>query len=320
LDAIRYRARRSFSGEGAGENPPLGATIQYYLKTKPKGTLTLDILDSRGAKVDQLSSKPDPDAATEEQTGSRFRPSKPVLSTEPGVNRATWNLCYAGPTAIKGAISWPGVSGTGPLVNPGTYTLKLTADGKTLETTLAVKPDPRVQILPSDLDEQLKLALSVRDEITHLSSMVKQLRSLKQQISSRNDLLKENSKAELLVKLGKELVVKLETLEGKLHNPKAEVTYDLLAQPGGAKLYSQLSNLLSALTGSDGPPTQGVRQMYAEYARELKQFDAELSGLITGDLAKLNEMAENLGIRNVIVSGRFDGTPKSEKAEGPAKR
>ena len=152
-----------------GENPALGAAIHYYLKTKPKGTLTLDILDSRGGKVNQLSSKPDPDSASQEQEGSRFRPHETVLSTEPGVNRVTWDLCYAGPTAIKGAISWPGVSSSGPLVNPGTYTLNLTADGKSLETMLVVKTDPRLQILPSDLDEQLKLALSVRVLRSHTS-------------------------------------------------------------------------------------------------------------------------------------------------------
>src|SRR5207253_7078764 len=112
----------------------------------------------------------------------------------------------------------------------------LTADGKSLETALVVKADARSQVLPSDLDEQLKLALSTRDHITHRSQMVKQIRSLKQQISARNDLLKDYSKADLLVKLGKELIGKLDALEAKLHNPKAEVTYDLLAHHGGAKL------------------------------------------------------------------------------------
>jgi photosystem II stability/assembly factor-like uncharacterized protein len=320
LDTIRYRPRRSFSGAGAGENPPLGATINYYLKTKPKGTLTLDILDSRGGKVNQLSSKPDPDAAAEEQEGSRLRSRGTVLSTEPGVNRATWDLCYAGPTPLKGAISWPGVSRSGPMVNPGTYMLRLTVDGKTEERTVVVKADSRSPFLPSDLDEQLKLALSVRDQITHLSNLVKQLRSLKHQIESRNDLLKDNTKAELLVKLGKELVGKLELLEGKLHNPKAEVTYDLLAQRGGVKLYSQLSNVLSALTGSDGAPTQGVRDMYTQHEGELKQLDAQLNGLITGDLAKLNEMAEHLGIGGVIVNGNAKGGLKAEKQEAAAKQ
>jgi len=310
-DASRYRAHRSVAAPGAGENPPLGATIHYYLKEKPTATLTLDILDARGARVNQLSSKADPDdAATEEEAGPRSRPRKTVLSTEPGVNRVTWNLTYAGPTAIKGAMSWPGASPVGPMVNPGTYTLKLTAAGKTLETTLVVKADPRSQVLPSDLDEQLKLALSTRDHITHLSRIVKQIRSLQQQISARNDLLKDNSKAELLVKLGKELIGKLDALEAKLHNPKAEVMYDLLAHRGGAKLYSQLNQVLAALMGSDGAPTQGVREMYAEHEKELKQLEGELNGLIAGDVGKLNEMAENLGIRNVIVTEKTESAVK----------
>ncbi|HLJ95781.1 MAG TPA: hypothetical protein VKU02_21575, partial [Gemmataceae bacterium] len=311
MDAIRYRAQRSTGGPGAGENRPLGAAIHYFLKEKSKETLKLEILDSRGARVNQLSSKAEPeDAAAEGEEGPRFRPRRTVLSTEPGINRVVWNLTYAGPTAIKGAMSWPGTSAVGPMVNPGTYTLKLTAEGKTLETTLAVKADPRVQIPPSDLDEQLKLALAARDQITSLARMVQQIRSLKQQITARNELLKDNHKTDLLVKLGKELIGKLDALEGKLHNPKAEVTYDLLAHRGGAKLYSQLNQVFSCLMGSDGAPTQGVREMYVEHERELKQFQAELNALIAGDIAKLNEMAENLGIRNVIVTGKTD---KSEK-------
>ena len=39
-------------------------------------------------------------------------------------------------------------------------------------------------------------------------------------------------------------------LEARLHNPKAETTYDILAKKGGAKLYSQLSLLLDAVTSA----------------------------------------------------------------------
>jgi hypothetical protein len=306
-DAIRHRARRSPGAPGAGENPPMGAAIHYYLKEKPKETVTLEILDSRGARVNQLSNKADPDSATEAGETSRFRAGKTVLGAEPGVNRVTWNLSYAGPTAIKGAVSWPGVPSSGPLVNPGIYTVKLTANGKSMETPLTVKADPASKVA-ADLDEQLKLALSARDRITQVSQLVKRIRSLKQQITSRNELLKDNSKAESLVKRGNEFIDKLDTLETKLHNPKAEVTYDLLGQRGGAKLYSQFCYVLSALMGSDGSPTQGVREMYAEHERELTKLDAELNELIASDVAQLNEMADKLGIRNVIVPEKTAGS------------
>ena len=51
------------------------------------------------------------------------------------------------------------------------------------------------------------------------------------------------------------LVAKLDALEGKLHNPKAEVVYDILAMRGGARLYSRLSPLQMWALESNGAPT-----------------------------------------------------------------
>jgi hypothetical protein len=310
-ETTRFRVGRGPRGAGySGENPPQGAQIHYYLKSKPKSPVNIEILDAQGAVVSKLSSKPEADAATDEEMEGRFGFRRTLLTTEPGVNRVAWNLSYAGPTSIKGAASWPGAPPVGPMVNPGSYTIQLKADGQTVTTTLVVKQDPRVHVPPSDLDEQLKLALSTRDKITHLSQMVKQIRAVKQQITSRNELLKENPKAELLVKLGQEFIGKLDALEGKLHNPKAEISYDLLALRGGAKLYSHLCTLLGSIMGSDGAPTQGMRDSYAENDRELQQLETELNGLLTGDLAKLNEMADSLGIKSVIVPSATENAVK----------
>src|SRR5262249_51751410 len=154
-----------------------------------------------------------------------------------------WDLAYAGPTAIKGAMAWPPPPTEGPLVKPGTYTVKFTVDGKSSSTPVVVQHDPRVHLSETVYDEQLQLALAVRDEVTKLSSMVKQIRSVKQQLEAKKDLWKENPKAKELIKRGEALVGKLDGLEGKLHNPKAKIPYDLLGQRGGAQLYSQLNNL-----------------------------------------------------------------------------
>jgi photosystem II stability/assembly factor-like uncharacterized protein len=298
-DVIRYRVSRGSRGQGiSGENPPLGVVVHYYLQKKPQGPLTLNVRDPQGALVTTLSSKAEPAG---EDTGMRFMLPRTVLPTEAGINRAVWDLNYAGPTTIKGAMAWPSAPPWGPMVNPGTYKLELTADGKTVTTLVMVRPDPRVQISEEDLNEQLKLALSIRDRISQLADLVNQIRSLKQQITSRNALLKDKTNAEVLVRLGKELVDKLDALEAKLHNAKAEIPYDLLAQRGGARLYSQLNNLLMTTMGSDGAPTQGVRTMYDEHTQELQRLETEFNGLVTGELAKLNEMAENLGIRNIII-------------------
>ena len=67
------------------------------------------------------------------------------------------------------------------------------------------------------------------------------------------------------------------------------MAYDILAQRGGAKLYSQLAWLFEQLKDSDGPPTQGIREQYAEGTKVLDRYEAEWNKLLAEDVAKLNE-------------------------------
>jgi len=300
-DAGRFRYYRSSSGRGAEANPPRGAILHYCLKNKPKGAITLEITDSQGAKVATLTSKQENPPPDDARRRTRFGGDRTTLPTEIGVNRVAWDLCYDGPTTIPGAMAWPGAAPVGPMVLPGTYTLKLKADGKTQSQTVIVQPVRGVDISTADLHEQLKLALAIRDQITNLSGMVKQIRSVKQQLTAKNDLWKDNPRAESLLNLSKDLMAKLDALEGKLHNPSAKIPYDLLRDRGGAKLYSQLNNLYGNLLGSDGAPTQGVREMSDDSLRELKQLEVEFKDLVNGTLAQINDVAKKMDIPNVVI-------------------
>src|SRR5262249_31692540 len=154
-----------------------------------------------------------------------------------------------------------------PRLRPAPETvLNSESNGPNLKTA-----QPRPEFDATQLGEQLKFALQMRDDINRLSGMVNQLRAVTRQLVSLNELLKDNPKAETLVKSSKEVIGKLDALEEKLHNPKAEVAYDILAQKGGAKLYSQLAFLFEIVKDADGAPTQGMQEVYADYARELKQ-------------------------------------------------
>jgi hypothetical protein len=44
-----------------------------------------------------------------------------------------------------------------------------------------------------------------------------------------------------------------------------------------------------------------MREVCAQEARQLRQLDAELHALLSGDLARLNEMAKHLAVPNIIV-------------------
>jgi hypothetical protein len=201
----------------------------------------------------------------------------------------------------------------GPRVLPGTYTLKFTAGGKTQTQSLTVRADPRTRVPSIERDEQLKAALALRDDVAKVARMVNAVRSLNRQITASNELLKDDPKAEPVVKMGKELVGKLEALEGKLHNPKARIMYDLLAQKGGAKLYSQLNHVYYLAIESQGAPTQGLREAAAEHRKELHELESEFKALTTGDLARLNELAKKLDVAGIRVPP--EKAPPAEKKE-----
>ncbi len=309
LFAVQPAFRWRYHGEGygfddrlPGDNPPKGALIHYYLDQKAKGPITLNILDAKGNKVQMLSSKEfKPDHAEDDPDTPWHIFKKTVLPNEAGVNRVAWDLTYQGARRIAKAMNDGGEPRGGPLVLPGVYTLKLTVDGQTLTSTVQVKLDPRLKISPKELEEQLQLTLKLRDHLNRLVDMVQGLRSVRQQIKSRNDLLKGQVKAADLVKQSKEFLDKLEALEARLHNPKAQVSYDILAQKGGARLYSQLTGLYETLQHSDGPVTQGVRELYEENLQELRQLEGEWQELLTKELRRLNEAARKLDIPTVVL-------------------
>jgi len=264
--------------------------------------VTLEVLDGSGAVVRKLSSIPKPpvgssDGDEEEEDDAK---KKGDLPTEAGVQRAVWNLRHEGARLIKDGKIDSGSPETGPLVLPGRYTLRLTANGKTVTAPLEVRLDPRVTVTPADLEAQVRFVLGVRDDITRLTDIVTALQSVRRQVQERRAAL-ASAPGPGMVEASDALVTKLDALERKLHNPTAEVVYDILAMKGGARLYSRLSPLVDVARDGDGLPTQGVRDVHAELRRELEQYASEWRALVDGDVAALNRRAAELGVAYVTV-------------------
>jgi photosystem II stability/assembly factor-like uncharacterized protein len=324
--ATRLRYHRSVGADGVGVNPPIGAVLTYRLKTRPKARPRIEILDGDGELVRTLGREPEPDAdATgsespageeqplaaeereeeeEERPPGRRAPRR--LPDGPGLHRVAWDLQHDPGRPIKGASIDAGNPEIGPLAVPGCYTVRLIVDDKTFTAPLEIKPDPRVRVAAGELSDQVRLALAVRDDFNQLSEAVERLRSVRKQLRDRNPLLKANAAAQPLVKASTELAAKLDAVEARLHNPKAQITYDILAQRGGAQLYSQFGWLYAMVLEGDGPPTRGMREasmrLHDELGRELDRFRA----LLEKDLSELNRQARTLELPHVIVPAPKD--------------
>jgi hypothetical protein len=124
--------------------------------------------------------------------------------------------------------------------------------------------------------------------------MVEALRVVRGQIRSRGELLRGRDEAAAWTKAADALVAKLDVFEAKLHNPRAQVSYDILAMKGGAQLYSQLIPIYSFASETDGVPTQGMRELYGERAKQLASYEAEWKELLATGVGPLNASAREL--------------------------
>jgi photosystem II stability/assembly factor-like uncharacterized protein len=302
-DATRWRYARTSRVRGAGENPPAGALIYYVLDAKPRGELTIEILDAQSRLVRKLSSVPRADEGNDEEDESD-RAKRKGLPTDPGVQRAVWDLAWQGATKIPRAKIDAGNPEQGPMALPGTYTVRLSVDGQTATTPLKVLPDPRVKVAAADLEAQHAFAMTLRDDISRLSGLVATLRTVREQVRARRPLLAARGDAGDLLKRIDRVVARTDEIERRLHNPDAEVTYDILAMRGGAKLYSRMCPLLDWAIDGDGAPTQGLREVYAAQRGELDQLAGEVKALMDGDVAALNEAAKKAAVPFVVVNGQ----------------
>ncbi|HYM23992.1 MAG TPA: hypothetical protein VEU08_12325 [Vicinamibacterales bacterium] len=163
------------------EYPPAGAHIDYFL-ANPSGDVKLEILDSAGKTVREYSSAAPANTGRGGRGGGGRRggglPS--ALPTKVGMNRFVWDLRYPGGAAAASADGeGGGFGGNGPLVAPGSYRARLTANGVTKTESFRVLIDPRIAkdgITATDLAEQARFALSVRDSLAEARALSQRVR------------------------------------------------------------------------------------------------------------------------------------------------
>jgi hypothetical protein len=156
----------------AGENPPPGAIFYYHLKDRPQGEVKLEIVDGRGELVRTYSSndkpwKPSTPPAFPEYW---FQPEERIETTM-GTHRIVWDLRYAPPDpGSEYTMSTAFGRNTarepqGPLAMPGSYQVRLTANGKTYSQPLKLVMDPRILIPKTDLETQFALQMKIQKSL-----------------------------------------------------------------------------------------------------------------------------------------------------------
>jgi hypothetical protein len=200
----------------AGENPPLGGVIDYYLSADAGAPVKLEIVDGQGlgtairsySSADPVRS---PHPALDPEAYNRlcqqnptaqdcnlplYWPGPPItLSAKRGMHRFSWDLRYAAIRAgepdapddedATGAVPHRMYAqANAPWAPPGSYTVRLTVDGKTYTQPLTLRLDPRVSTPAAGLTQLATLSRQLYDEAVSTHRAYLQARALATRLDS----------------------------------------------------------------------------------------------------------------------------------------
>ena len=271
----------------AGNNPPDGALIHYYLRDKPEGAVTLTILDAQGNEIRTFKTKPEKKEDQEKEPG-------PYVSARQGFHRFAWNLRQADATKI--ATKGGDQAGTaGPVVPPGDYQARLTVGDVSVTQPFTVVADPRVESSQADYQAQYDLLLKIRDKHSELNAAVNRIRAAREQIDGWTKRKSDGPIAEA----GKAAKDKLQEIEDELLQTKAQGMQDTLNYP--VKLNTKLASLGGAVAGADSAPAQQMHELYNELAGKIDTQRVALEVAFANEVAAFNAAVQAEALPAVVV-------------------
>ena len=291
VDAFLFKPETAYRQEGGGgftqsstatvgANPPNGAVVHYYLKTKPK-EVTIEFLDTAGKVIRKFSGRGTESSA--QPGGGRF--GEPSLTTDVGLNRFVWNYRLPNATNIPGLILWGG-SLAGPRAVPGDYQVRLSVDGRSVgNESFAIKADPRIGVTQEDLQKQYDFMSKVISKLTETHDAILEIRDVRKQLDDLAARLKDPSQKDLVDK-AKEINKKLTTVEEALIQTKIKSGQDALNYP--IRLNNKLAALASSVDSADFAPTAQALAVYNDLAAQVDAQLGELTRIKSQDIAAFN--------------------------------
>ena len=306
-----------------------GAVVQYWLK-RGNQKVTVEFLDARGQVLRTFSSDLDPMAradsarraterATREADARRIADSLAQLGVMPasvradstapsfpagwryvppprapnrlGMNRFTWNLRAEDAVGFDGMIMW--AAGTaGPMIPPGTYSVRITAGDKTESQTFMVKRDPRTDATQADLDEQYEFLRRIQERANEANNAVRTVRNVKGQLDDRKT--RAGARGVALTRLAQTLETQISAAEEEIYQVRNRAGQDPLNYP--IKLNNQIAGLAGVVGSAEAKPTKQSYEVFELLSTQLKVQLDRLRAAFDGPLAAVNAELARLGL------------------------
>lgn len=298
----------------AGENPPAGAILDYYLPEAPKTPLHLEILNGKGAVVQEFTAVPNPQTsangkqvlitagAVQTADGEEY-PSEPTDSA--GLNRFVWNLLYAGPQSGQKTDDAPE-----PLAVPGGYTVRITVNGKSASEPLVVREDPRVHVSLADLQSEFDLQMKIRNRLQEAAEAVVEMKQVHTQLTALGSRLASDPATTKIAQAVNDLDTKTTDAEKAITGWKINSDRYSLNYPPA--LDDQLNLLFTFSGAGDGAPGEPFAQVYDQLSRQLDADLRQWEEIKKTNLRQLNEMIRQ---NNIPIVAPFSEAKTRQASE-----
>lgn len=276
--ALRYRHRRDTGTQAAdvftGQDPPFGATLNFYLERPSASTANVTIRNAGGAVVRTMAT-----------------------SVHAGLNRTVWDLRHDPPKLSDRFVRTSGISMRGPLVVPGTYAVELSVSDRHFATELRVEGDPAVAASAADLEAQLRTLLSLRDAAIRVDGAVAQVEQVQAQLGRLEASLPPALRKGPIATGIDRVSARLRGLQEKLYASRLTRPLDRLRYP--VQLRERLLTLAGWIDSADASPTRAELVEAGELLNELKALSGEFNGLASGEISNLNTLLKSRGLTPV---------------------
>ncbi|HET7234670.1 MAG TPA: hypothetical protein VFJ16_31950 [Longimicrobium sp.] len=304
-DAVRVRWNTNTDtplppDEPAGQNPPDGAVIDYWLGRDATRPVTLEIVDAAGRVVRRFSGADSlPPVKTEANVPWYWVRPPQRLGTEAGAHRFVWDLHHAAPAAEEREYPISATPGDtwkeprGPWVMPGTYTVRLTVDGRAYTQPLMVRMDPRVRTPGPALARQFEVSMRLVDALNRVGEALGQVRGLRTQLRA----LRGKGGAEVQTSATQldEQVASLEDGSGPPPAAGSAPHANLQTVAG------ELAQLYAFVQGADAEPTSQMNDAVAQRIAGLDQALARWRTLQEQRVRPLNERLRTAGVSPIAL-------------------
>jgi len=280
-----------------GANPGRGVPLYYYLEDKPKGPLSIDILDSDGKMIRSYSSvEGDFERCQISNMDPRdpFKPRYP--STKKGLNKWTWDKHQQGIKCIENITFFYGFGG--PTIAPGDYSARFSVDETVQTVSFSVGKDPRI----SATDEEIDFWSDRLDELSDLhNDIMTNLDTVRKSQRQIESLMAKYPEDKELQQAGSTAVELITDWDGKIIQVLHQTGEDEDAWE--TMLAGQFRFLMDVIEGSGAPVTGGALQRLDSLKAEWSQRLAELQTIKTGYIDGINQWAQQQAVPHVASPG-----------------